>query len=57
MIKLGIRDVVTLDGVTFPGELKENRIGAVGNLQVKLWDKIQLNSFLEFQTEASLKAT
>jgi hypothetical protein len=23
-------------------------LGAVGNLQVKLWDKIQLNSFLEF---------
>jgi mRNA-degrading endonuclease HigB of HigAB toxin-antitoxin module len=40
MIKLGIRDVVTLNGVPFPSELKENRIGAVGNLQVKLWDKI-----------------
>ncbi|MDR2235925.1 MAG: putative porin [Chryseobacterium sp.] len=48
MLKFGIRDLVTVDGNAFPGELKENRIGAVGNLQVKLWDKIQLKSFLEF---------
>jgi hypothetical protein len=56
MIKLGIRDVVTLNGVPFPSELKENRIGAVGNLQVKLWDKIQLNSFLEFSNGSQFKS-
>ncbi|WPO90712.1 putative porin [Chryseobacterium sp. HR92] len=56
MIKLGIRDVVVLNGVPFPGELKENRIGAVGNLQVKLWDKIQLNSFLEFSNGSQFKS-
>jgi hypothetical protein len=56
MIKLGIRDVVALNGVAFPGELKENRIGAVGNLQVKLWDKIQLNSFLEFSNGSQFKS-
>lgn len=56
MIKLGIRDVVALNGVPFPGELKENRIGAVGNLQVKLWDKIQLNSFLEFSNGSQFKS-
>ncbi|CAD0222984.1 putative porin [Chryseobacterium sp. D764] len=56
MIKLGIRDVVALNGVPFPGELKENRIGAVGNLQVKLWDKIQLNSFLEFSNGNQFKS-
>ncbi|RQO39099.1 hypothetical protein DBR39_08905 [Chryseobacterium sp. KBW03] len=56
MIKLGIRDVVALNGVPFPGELKESRIGAVGNLQVKLWDKIQLNSFLEFSNGSQFKS-
>lgn len=56
MIKLGIRDVVALNGIPFPGELKENRIGAVGNLQVKLWDKIQLNSFLEFSNGSQFKS-
>ena len=55
-IKLGIRDVVALNGVPFPEELKENRIGAVGNLQVKLWDKIQLNSFLEFSNGSQFKS-
>lgn len=48
MLKFGVRDLATVNGTTLPGELKENRIGAVGNLQVKLWDKIQLKSFLEF---------
>ncbi|MCS4303083.1 putative porin [Chryseobacterium sp. BIGb0232] len=56
MIKLGIRDIVALNGVPFPGELKENRIGAVGNLQVKLWDKVQLNSFLEFSNGSQFKS-
>lgn len=56
MIKLGIRDVVTLNGVPFPSELKESRIGAVGNLQVKLWDKVQLNSFLEFSNGSQFKS-
>lgn len=56
MIKFGIRDIVTVGGVPFPGELKENRIGAVGNLQVKLWDKVQLNSFLEFSNGSQFKS-
>lgn len=56
MIKFGIRDIVALNNVPFPGEFKENRIGAVGNLQVKLWDKIQLNSFLEFSNGSQFKS-
>ncbi|REC48999.1 putative porin [Chryseobacterium pennipullorum] len=56
MIKFGIRDMVVVNGVPFPGELKENRIGAVGNLEVKLWDKIQLNSFLEFSNGSQFKS-
>ncbi|SDQ35007.1 Putative porin [Chryseobacterium soldanellicola] len=47
MLKL-TADEIVLPNLTVPGEIKENRIGAVGNLQVKLLDKIQLNSFLEF---------
>jgi hypothetical protein len=48
MLKFGIAEGTFLPNTIYPTELKENRIGAVGNLQVKLLDKIQLNSFLEF---------
>lgn len=47
MLKFGSTQI-TLPILEIPGEIKENRIGAVGNLQVKLLDKIQLNSFVEF---------
>lgn len=47
MLKFGTSEISLAD-LVIPTELKENRIGAVGNLQVKLLDKIQLNSFLEF---------
>lgn len=33
--------------LNIPGYFKEQRIGAIGNLQIKLLDKIQLKSFLE----------
>jgi hypothetical protein len=48
ILKFGIKDIIAVNNVPYPGELKENRIGAVGNLQVKLLDKIQLKSFVEF---------
>ncbi|ASW75038.1 hypothetical protein IQ37_00225 [Chryseobacterium piperi] len=47
MIKFGATQI-NLPILAIPNEIKENRIGAVGNLQVKLLNKIQLNSFLEF---------
>ncbi|MBW7675638.1 putative porin [Chryseobacterium chendengshani] len=47
MLKFGLNEI-NLSSINVPGELKENRLGAVGNLQVKLFDKFQLNSFLEF---------
>jgi hypothetical protein len=47
MLKFGLNEI-NLPSINIPGELKENRLGAVGNLQVKLFDKFQLNSFLEF---------
>ncbi|ANF50391.1 hypothetical protein A0O34_07620 [Chryseobacterium glaciei] len=47
MLKFGATPI-TLPILEIPNEIKENRIGAVGNLQVKLLDQIQLNSFLEF---------
>ncbi|WP_374463632.1 putative porin [Chryseobacterium sp.] len=57
IIKFGVTDIASIDnGFPFPNELKENRIGAVGNLQVKLWDKIQLNSFLEFSNGSQFKS-
>jgi len=46
MLKFGLNEI-DLPLVNVPSELKENRLGAVGNLQVKLFDTFQLNSFLE----------
>lgn len=49
MIKLGVGTAFPAS-LNFPQELSENRIGAVGNLVVKLWDKVALNSNLEFSS-------
>lgn len=38
---------LTIGGVTTDSRHKENRIGLVGNLKMKLWDKVDLTSFLE----------
>lgn len=60
ILKFGATEI-TLPNLVIPNEMKENRIGAVGNLQVRLWDKVQLNSFLEFsngsQFGSYIKAT
>ena len=49
LINLGTdRDLPTSVGVSIPLENKENRLGAVGNLIIKLWDKIDLRSNLEY---------
>lgn len=47
LIKLGMGTALP-DSLNIPQELSENRIGAVGNLSIKLWNKIELNSNLEF---------
>ena len=47
IIKLGMGTALP-DGLNIPQERSENRIGAVGNLQIKLWNKVALNSNLEF---------
>lgn len=47
ILKLGTSEII-LPLLEIPTEIKENRIGAVGNLQIRLFDKFQLNSFLEF---------
>jgi hypothetical protein len=48
MIKFGMTDASEVTPLTYPSELKENRIGALGNLEIKLFDKVELKSFLEF---------
>lgn len=48
MIKFGMTDATQVTPLTYPSELKENRIGALGNLEIKLFDKVELKSFLEF---------
>ncbi|AZI66779.1 hypothetical protein EIB71_03410 [Kaistella daneshvariae] len=47
IIKLGIGDKLP-QNLNIPAELSENRLGAVGNLKINLWDKVALNSNLEF---------
>ncbi|KIA84915.1 hypothetical protein OA84_00125 [Kaistella solincola] len=49
MIKLGIGDKLP-QNLNIPTELSENRLGAVGNLKINLWDKVALNSNLEFSS-------
>lgn len=46
MLKLGIGESLP-SSLNIPNELSENRLGAVGNLQITLWDKVGLNSSLE----------
>ena len=49
IIKLGVGTPFPT-ALNFPEELSENRIGAVGNLVIKLWNKVELNSNLEFSS-------
>lgn len=48
-IKLGIGTALP-SSLNIPDELSENRIGAVGNLAIKIWNKVELNSNLEFSS-------
>lgn len=48
MIKLGASDPINLYGTEIGNERSENRIGAVGNLGIFLFDRIDLKSNLEF---------
>ena len=53
LINLGTdRELPTSVGVAIPLDNKENRLGAVGNLEIKLWDKIDLRSNLEYSNGA-----
>lgn len=47
LMTLGVTEPLNLADLSVPSEIRENRIGAVGNLGVDLWDRIALNSFLE----------
>lgn len=47
LIKLGVGTAFPA-AFGYPQELTENRIGAVGNLLINLWEKVELNSMLEF---------
>ena len=49
LIKLGIGDALP-NSLNIPQELSENRIGAVGNLQIKLWNQLEVNSNLEISS-------
>lgn len=48
IIKLGVADPIAVNGINIDGERSENRIGAVGNLGIFLFDKVDLQSNLEF---------
>lgn len=49
MIKLGIGTALP-ESLAIPQELSEGRLGAVGNLSVKLWDKVEVNANLEISS-------
>lgn len=48
-IKLGVGSPF-VNSLDFPQDLSENRLGAVGNLTINLWQKIVLKSTLEFSS-------
>lgn len=48
IIKLGVSDPFSINGIEIGNERSENRIGAVGNLGIFLFDRIDLKSNLEF---------
>lgn len=48
-IRLGIGTPLP-ENLNIPSDLKENRIGAVANLGIRLYDRIDLNSNFEFST-------
>ena len=53
LINLGTdRELPTSVDVAIPLDNKENRLGAVGNLEIKLWNKIDLRSNLEYSNGA-----
>jgi hypothetical protein len=49
LIKLGIGTSLPAN-FDIPEQLSENRIGAVGNILVRLWNKVKLNANLEFSS-------
>lgn len=54
LINLGTdRELPAAVGVVIPTENKENRLGAVGNLEIKLWDKVDVKTFLEYSNGKS----
>lgn len=53
LLSLGISQGFTLDGTEFPALVRENRLGAVGNLQVNLWEKMDLDADFEFSNGKS----
>lgn len=48
IIKTGATPGIISTNYTIPTEISENRIGAVGNLHIKLLNKFNLKSFFEF---------
>lgn len=48
LITTGAEHGLTANGVEIPSKINEGRLGAVGNLQVNLWDRFNLNSALEY---------
>ena len=47
-IIFGVENQMVNSKVTASNKLSENRLGAVGNLGIQLWDKLALRSFLEY---------
>lgn len=49
-IELGAENKLTESSEIIGTKWKDNRIGAVGNLRIRLWDKVDLDSDLEYST-------
>ncbi len=52
-IKFGTNNIALEENPYAPKVYNENRFGALGKLQIKLWDKFDLNSYAEFSNGSS----
>lgn len=46
-LRFGVSEGLSVSGIEIPAEVSEQRIGAVGNLGIRLWDRFDLRSSTE----------
>lgn len=53
-LHFGVADELSLGGIQVPSQVSEQRVGAVGTLGIRLWDKFDLHSSAEISRGSTL---